>query len=159
SLNKRRRANRGGGARLAAAGHHAFARPCQKSLCGPIGWRLPAGRSPAPRAWLPDRDCRASPKTARPDRRYSARPRLSGHFPEGDSVMVSSVAAGESGGNLRSAETPRTGFFALMLGSIGVVYGDIGTSPLYAVRESVTAAVGSGNPATEEAVLGILSLI
>jgi KUP system potassium uptake protein len=73
--------------------------------------------------------------------------------------MVSSVAAGESGGNLRSAETPRTGFFALMLGSIGVVYGDIGTSPLYAVRESVTAAVGSGNPATEEAVLGILSLI
>jgi KUP system potassium uptake protein len=73
--------------------------------------------------------------------------------------MASSVAAGESGGNLRSAETPRAGFFALMLGSIGVVYGDIGTSPLYAVRESVTAAVGSGNPATEEAVLGILSLI
>jgi KUP system potassium uptake protein len=73
--------------------------------------------------------------------------------------MVSSVAAGESGGNLHSAETPRAGFFALMLGSIGVVYGDIGTSPLYAVRESVTAAVGHGNPATEEAVLGILSLI
>jgi K+ transporter len=47
--------------------------------------------------------------------------------------MVSSVAAGESGGNLHSADTPRAGFFALMLGSIGVVYGDIGTSPLYAV--------------------------
>jgi KUP system potassium uptake protein len=28
-------------------------------------------------------------------------------------------------------------FWALTLGSIGVVYGDIGTSPLYAVRESV----------------------
>ena len=46
-----------------------------------------------------------------------------------------------------------------MLGSIGVVYGDIGTSPLYAMRESVVAAVGAGNPATEVAVFGILSLI
>ncbi|WP_414710291.1 KUP/HAK/KT family potassium transporter, partial [Pseudorhodoplanes sp.] len=73
--------------------------------------------------------------------------------------MVSSVAAGESGGTLHSAEKPRAGLFALTLGSIGVVYGDIGTSPLYAVRESVSAAVGSGNAATEEAVLGILSLI
>src|SRR3972149_12164810 len=53
----------------------------------------------------------------------------------------------------------KTSFWALTLGSIGVVYGDIGTSPLYAVRESVLAAVGAGNPATEEAVLGILSLI
>src|SRR5262249_8585473 len=47
----------------------------------------------------------------------------------------------------------------LTLGSIGVVYGDIGTSPLYAMRESLTAAVGSGNAASEQAVLGILSLI
>ena len=29
-----------------------------------------------------------------------------------------------------------------MLGSIGVVYGDIGTSPLYALREAVIAASG-----------------
>jgi KUP system potassium uptake protein len=54
---------------------------------------------------------------------------------------------------------PKTSFWALVLGSIGVVYGDIGTSPLYAVRESVHAAVGAGNPATETAVFGILSLI
>src|SRR3989442_2577796 len=46
-----------------------------------------------------------------------------------------------------------------MLGSIGVVYGDIGTSPLYAMRESVLAAVGAGNPASEAVVLGILSLV
>jgi KUP system potassium uptake protein len=46
-----------------------------------------------------------------------------------------------------------------MLGAVGVVYGDIGTSPLYAVRESVVAAVGPGNPASEPVVLGILSLI
>ncbi len=50
-------------------------------------------------------------------------------------------------------------FLALTLGSIGVVYGDIGTSPLYALRESVIAAVGPGNAATETAVLGVLSLI
>jgi KUP system potassium uptake protein len=54
---------------------------------------------------------------------------------------------------------PKAGFWTLTLGSIGVVYGDIGTSPLYAVRESVLAAVGSDNPATEPIVLGILSLI
>jgi KUP system potassium uptake protein len=53
----------------------------------------------------------------------------------------------------------KVSFWALMLGSIGVVYGDIGTSPLYALRESVHAAVGANNPATEPAVFGILSLI
>lgn len=57
-------------------------------------------------------------------------------------------------------EGPRkTSFWALTVGSIGVVYGDIGTSPLYAMRESVVAAVGRGNAATEVVVLGILSLI
>jgi KUP system potassium uptake protein len=50
-------------------------------------------------------------------------------------------------------------FAALTLGSIGVVYGDIGTSPLYALRESVLAAVGPGAAASETIVLGILSLI
>jgi KUP system potassium uptake protein len=59
-----------------------------------------------------------------------------------------------------SSEAPlKTSFWALTLGSIGVVYGDIGTSPLYALRESVLAAVGPGNPAGEPVVLGILSLI
>ena len=53
----------------------------------------------------------------------------------------------------------KVGFWALTLGCIGVVYGDIGTSPLYAIRESVLAAVGPGMPANETVVLGILSLI
>jgi KUP system potassium uptake protein len=44
------------------------------------------------------------------------------------------------------------------VGSIGVVYGDIGTSPLYAFREAVRAASG-GSPANSEAVFGVLSLI
>ena len=51
------------------------------------------------------------------------------------------------------------GFKALMLGSIGVVYGDIGTSPLYALREAIVAASGSTGSADPQAVLGILSLI
>ncbi|WP_245430937.1 potassium transporter Kup [Rhodoplanes roseus] len=44
-----------------------------------------------------------------------------------------------------------------MIGSIGVVYGDIGTSPLYAFREAVMAA--GGGAADRAAVLGVLSLI
>jgi hypothetical protein len=52
----------------------------------------------------------------------------------------------------------QVGFRALTLGSIGVVYGDIGTSPLYAFREAVVAAADSG-PITREIVLGVLSLI
>src|ERR1700761_79540 len=44
------------------------------------------------------------------------------------------------------------------LGSIGVVYGDIGTSPLYALREAVVAA-SAGGTATPQAVLGVVSAI
>jgi KUP system potassium uptake protein len=51
-----------------------------------------------------------------------------------------------------------TGFWALTLGSIGVVFGDIGTSPLYAFREAVASAA-QGQPATRVIVLGVLSLI
>jgi KUP system potassium uptake protein len=50
-------------------------------------------------------------------------------------------------------------FAALTLGSIGVVYGDIGTSPLYAFREAAVAASGAGGTVTTQAVLGVLSLI
>jgi KUP system potassium uptake protein len=50
-------------------------------------------------------------------------------------------------------------FWGLTLGSVGVVYGDIGTSPLYAMREAVLAAVGPNAAAGEEVILGILSLI
>ena len=45
---------------------------------------------------------------------------------------------------------------ALTLGALGVVYGDIGTSPLYAFRESITSAQAGTGP---EAVLGVLSMI
>ena len=39
-----------------------------------------------------------------------------------------------------SAPHPRRGLWKLTLGSVGVVYGDIGTSPIYAMRESLHAA-------------------
>ncbi len=45
----------------------------------------------------------------------------------------------------------------MSLGALGVVYGDIGTSPLYALRESFVAA--EGLPVTKENVLGVLSLM
>ena len=45
----------------------------------------------------------------------------------------------------------------LALGSVGVVYGDIGTSPLYALKEAVTAANNAQAGGTE-AILGVLSL-
>ena len=61
-----------------------------------------------------------------------------------------------------SAEAPEapatTGFWALTLGSIGVVFGDIGTSPLYAFREAAHAAA-HGGPVTRDIVLGVLSMI
>src|SRR5689334_24102718 len=46
-----------------------------------------------------------------------------------------------------------------MIGSIGVVYGDIGTSPLDAFREAVVAATSGPDNVTALAVLGVLSLI
>src|ERR1700710_2036577 len=52
----------------------------------------------------------------------------------------------------------RAGFWGLTLGSIGVVFGDIGTSPLYAFREAVAGAA-EGQPVTRVMVLGVLSLI
>ena len=48
--------------------------------------------------------------------------------------------------------------FAAALACMGVVFGDIGTSPLYARKEAVRAASAGGTLAPA-AVLGILSLI
>jgi hypothetical protein len=53
---------------------------------------------------------------------------------------------------------PQQNLLPLTFGCIGVVYGDIGTSPLYAFREAVHAAQDTG-PLTQTTVLGVLSLI
>jgi len=75
------------------------------------------------------------------------------------SISTSADSSPAEAQPLTAQEYPRAGFWGLTLGAIGVVYGDIGTSPLYALRESVLAAVGPGAPASEAVVLGILSLI
>jgi len=67
--------------------------------------------------------------------------------------------ASVSNSSTHTGRRARSDFWALTLGSIGVVYGDIGTSPLYAVRESVLAARGLSEAASAEVILGILSLI
>src|SRR5690242_922488 len=68
-------------------------------------------------------------------------------------VRDTAVPAGMSG----PSHAP-VSFWALTLGSVGVVYGDIGTSPLYAFREAVVAASDAG-AITREVVLGVLSLV
>lgn len=49
--------------------------------------------------------------------------------------------------------------WALALGAVGVVCGDIGTSPLYAFREAISATKNAQGQISQEAVLGVLSLI
>jgi KUP system potassium uptake protein len=67
--------------------------------------------------------------------------------------MTASITSAEA------REGPVTsGFWSLTLGSIGVVFGDIGTSPLYAFHEAVRGAA-HGEPVSRVMVLGVLSLI
>jgi KUP system potassium uptake protein len=73
------------------------------------------------------------------------------------SVAAAAAEASATHGHGHAHST--AGFKALLLGSIGVVYGDIGTSPLYALREAVMAASGGKGVVNPEAVLGVLSLI
>lgn len=59
-----------------------------------------------------------------------------------------------------SAETPAAPrLLPLSLAAIGVVYGDIGTSPLYAFREAMLAARAAHGGVRVADVLGVLSLI
>jgi KUP system potassium uptake protein len=58
--------------------------------------------------------------------------------------------------NDKASGSPRSRLPILVIGAIGVVYGDIGTSPLYTMRE----AFGLGGlPLGEATVLGVLSLV
>ncbi len=72
-------------------------------------------------------------------------------------VLKPPDATDPSGGRPVSESPHKTELRILLLGALGVVYGDIGTSPLYAIRECFTGL--SRIQATEENVLGILSLV
>lgn len=73
--------------------------------------------------------------------------------------MASSAAASKDG-KKADPHHHQQHFWLLTLGALGVVYGDIGTSPIYAFKEAVTAATGHhAGEAPPDIVLGILSLI
>lgn len=57
------------------------------------------------------------------------------------------------------ADDATKGFWRLTLAAIGVVYGDIGTSPLYAFRESIAHVVHQNGAATGADVVGVISLM
>lgn len=88
--------------------------------------------------------------------------------PEASPSPDASVSTGDKpGADVASAHKPsqpqsteghakHAGFWALALGSIGVVFGDIGTSPLYAFKEALHAAAGDG--VTRPEILGVVSL-
>lgn len=72
--------------------------------------------------------------------------------------MAAIVDPGPEPSRTHEAQTaPAAGFWALALGSVGVVYGDIGTSPLYALREALSHAQEGG--ITRSEVLGVTSLL
>jgi KUP system potassium uptake protein len=53
----------------------------------------------------------------------------------------------------------RGGFASLLVGSIGVVFGDIGTSPLYAFKQSISHVANDAGGLTRAEVIGVISLI
>ncbi|HYI83526.1 MAG TPA: KUP/HAK/KT family potassium transporter [Acetobacteraceae bacterium] len=71
-----------------------------------------------------------------------------------ETVQHAAMPAATDAAHSEAATTPA----AAALAALGVVYGDIGTSPLYALKEAAKAAGGGGAP-PPEAVLGVLSVI
>ena len=74
------------------------------------------------------------------------------------SPSAAAVDPHDSTGGPHGGEPPHGRYLAfLSLAALGVVYGDIGTSPIYALRESLHGSYGIDHSAAN--VLGILSLI
>jgi KUP system potassium uptake protein len=71
------------------------------------------------------------------------------------------IPAGAKGPDTVSPEATdfRKSTAALVMGAMGVVYGDIGTSPIYALREALINVSGEEGTPPPEAVIGVLSII
>lgn len=67
--------------------------------------------------------------------------------------------AGAHGQSEGDGTHQRAGFLALLIGAVGVVFGDIGTSPLYAFKESLLHLAGPSMQVRPGEVIGITSLI
>jgi KUP system potassium uptake protein len=114
----------------------------------------PAERPPADKLPRP-----ASAKEKAPDEVASpsgeeAEPGVSesGHNDDGPAA-----GAGRPG-SARRSPAATTGMAVLVLGALGIVYGDIGTSPLYAVQTVFSIDGGRIGPTTGD-VLGIISMV
>ncbi len=70
---------------------------------------------------------------------------------------MNSSNTSESSSTPLGLKHPKRAILGLTIAALGVVYGDIGTSPLYSTR--VSFSPGCGVPPTEANILGIISLI
>jgi K+ transporter len=68
-----------------------------------------------------------------------------------------STSAGADSPDTRTVPSRRPPRFGLIVATLGVVYGDIGTSPLYALRAALTQTPGVAPVAGD--ILGVLSLV
>ncbi len=74
-------------------------------------------------------------------------------------LKSSAADAMSDGGQDGASEAKHPGLYMLALGSLGVVFGDIGTSPLYAFRIAAATAVGPDGDPQRATILGVLSLV
>src|SRR5262245_38254787 len=81
-----------------------------------------------------------------------------GSPPVSDDPMPLAEGDGPGPAKAAPAAKPSAGMAALTLGALGVVFGDIGTSPLYALQ-TVFAADHHAIKPTEAGVYGVISLI
>ncbi|MBW8811951.1 MAG: potassium transporter Kup [Caulobacterales bacterium] len=83
-------------------------------------------------------------------------PGLGGRFLEWSERVAEALTETTAPPPSKAAPPHGDSFWVLTLGSIGVVFGDIGTSPLYALREALAHARGGAGPM---AVMGVVSLV
>lgn len=74
-------------------------------------------------------------------------------------TSIPHVSVVSAAGEPNSQSATNEGLPILIMGALGVVYGDIGTSPLYAFREALHVSTGEGAPFVVDTILGLLSLI
>jgi KUP system potassium uptake protein len=72
-------------------------------------------------------------------------------------TAVKAVAPGDAG-NLAHPSVTGSGAIALAIGALGVVFGDIGTSPLYALQTVFSIDNGAVHPTSGD-VYGVISLV
>ncbi len=76
---------------------------------------------------------------------------------EPSAAPVPSFSTRDEAESVQSHGHGHTGFWGLAVGAIGVVFGDIGTSPLYAMKEALSHARAGTDPRL--ATFGVISLV